>query len=209
MNVGNLYRVGIACWLNGQIGLIIKHYRVRTIAGGGAADQDFADELYSTFGPLLQPMMNEDAKFLGCSVRNISLIPPAAAVVSTGPPLDGTVVGGELPTQVSGIITLRTIHAGRRFRGRAYVPFPAEPFNDTDAKPTPAYMLLLDDVGIALTSPVLLGGGPDTATLDPCTLAQVAGVEATIISSTPRRAWATQRRRGTFGASNPETVPFV
>lgn len=211
---GEIYAAKIACWYNGQLGLSVRHYRVENVVGAADLDQAFADQLATEFAPLYAAVIGDEAVFLGCSVRNLSVLPAPAAVASTTGETPGTVASPQMPSQVSGIITLRTAFAGRSRRGRAYIPFPTQVHNDaaTD-RPTNAYMLLIAFIAVELrqTQSVALGGS--SADFVPIVLSQDADVPpspiyAFILGTTPQPAWATQRRRGTYGASNPRTIPL-
>src|SRR3546814_8120191 len=69
----------------------------------------------------------------------------------------GLFLGGDLlPGQVCGMVTKLTAAAGRRFRGRVYVPFPLETDND-GIVPSAAYVARINPVALAQISQITAG----------------------------------------------------
>lgn len=207
-DVNDVLRVILASWFDGQYGLNIRYYAVTAIGGDGLTEFALANALKTEFGPLYQPMLTDNALFLGVSVRNLTRTPAAAAVTSSGGSLTGTSGEEALPTQVSGIITLRSALAGRANRGRLYIPFPSEDDNDAETvRPTAAYIANATALANALAldfQPII---GADSVTMVPIIKPGGPTDRVPIISAIAREAWATQRRRGDYGARNPQTIP--
>lgn len=206
--INDFYRVIFASWYDGQYGLNIRYYKVTAIGGLGLDEPTIAQAFFLNFGILYQPLMNDDSVFLGCSIRNLTRVPAAAAVQSTGAGLTGTGGATPLPSQVTGIITLRSAFAGRSNRGRIYIPFPAAEANDADSdRPSGTYVTDAQVLGDNLASDFVPGVDPDTVTMVPVVKVADLPSLSPITSGVARQAWATQRRRGDYGARNPQTIP--
>lgn len=112
----------------------------------------------------------------------------------------GSGPAGPLPPAVAGLIRFRPIDPKSTARGRTYVPFPSEAFNDGEGKPTQAYLNLLSqlaalytvNVGISATGPV----GPfDPKLLDVRPVLRPWGAATMVLTASTAPGWGTQRRR--------------
>jgi hypothetical protein len=214
VTVNDFFEVKIACWQLGQLGLSIRHYIAENVIGAFDPTGPFATQLAVALAPDYAAVMNDTGFFLGVSARNMTALPAAAAVPSTTGETQGTIAGSPLPGQTSGIITLTTGLRGRSRRGRAYIPFPAAVFNDaaTDT-PSNAYQVLLASIAVTLRNTQNVVAGGSSVDLVPIVLSQDADTPpsplfAFITGTTVRAAWATQRRRGNYGAANPRVIPL-
>jgi len=197
-----------------QVGVLRHYWRQGVNTGTGPTQTQIAQALDTAISPPLKACMSNVAEYLGTKVYRIFPPPrtfPSDIFTSTGV---GGVVSAILPRQVRGIITLRTLLAGKRYRGRRYIPFPAQVSTDTDATPTGPYLTLLDTLGTALITPlVAVGSGGNTATMTPV-LVKLTYANHILQSYTfipfdtrySRNRWATQRRTGSYGP--PNVTPF-
>lgn len=188
-----------------QNALMVHHYRVTNQLGLGANDGDFADTIAALMGPPLKAAMTQNATYQGATVQVIHpiLTNPVASADGAGA---GTVIGDGLPTQTAGLITLRTEQAGRSYRGRKYVPFPAEGSSDTYGYPNAAYQALLSNIASVLILPRTETQGPDSSTMTPIVWSPKLQAGSVINGHVVRVQWATQRRRS---HSNRGDIPIV
>jgi len=204
--VGDKLEVVLVCRLGGQDGLIVRHYDVQAITGASLDISQVPDTISTDLGGPLKACMSDQAEYRGVRVRRLA---PGATDVFTsalgnGP---GTSASDVLPTQASGLISLRTGFAGRSKRGRAYVPFPSEAFNDADGHPTAAYKGLLNTFGTALRTNILAVVGADGVELDPVIRSKLLDSYFSITSHLVRAEFATQRRRSQINRGDLPPIP--
>lgn len=204
---GDIIEVRHVSHYDDQVGLNRRYFEVSNSAGGGITDQEAAGGLDGIAAPLYKACMAAAATYRGVSVQRALPAPRTVAVVSTANAGAGLNAGDVLPKQVSGLISLRTDFAGRAFRGRAYIPFPSEASNAADSQPVAGYITVLDNLAAYLIGAhIIAGGGGASATLTGVLWRPPAGVTYTYAQAISSNRWATQRRRGDYGAQNP--LPF-
>lgn len=193
------------CKTTDQIGLNIFHYKVTTINVLPSALSLLVDRLLVlNFDTAMRALISSAAEYRGLMTRILKPTLSVQFLDSRGAG-GGTVGGDLLPRQVSGLLSKRSAVAGRRKGGRFYVPFPGEDDNAATSVPTAGYVARLDTLGITLASQLNFG---------------LIGVAVPVIYQRPPRffpllydtrgiatirsnpAWATQRRRGSFGRVN-------
>lgn len=200
---GDILQVRFVAHCRDQVGQFIRHYGIDTLVGILYLE-DVAASLSASIGPLITPLMNNQAFYQGAMVRRIYPVPLSIEVEDNSASGNGTAGVQALPLQVSGIITLRTILAGRTHRGRAYIPFPAEDSNEGEGIPTVGYAANLETLGDKLDDTLTAGTVPNTCDLVPLIFHRSNPANPTnIVAHTTRRRWATQRRRGSYGQTNP------
>lgn len=209
-SVGDVVKVGLASWWSGQLGLNIRFYRVTAVTGADVTSQIVADDMEAIFRPLYAALMHNQAEWLGIAVRNISPNPLEAAAVSSALPEGGTAGADPLPSQTCGLIKLTTALAGRAKRGRAYAPFPATADSDADNSPLAGYLVKLQNLADALIATQAFAAGADAMTMKPLIFSIPNALQQQLVTGAViRDAWATQRRRGGLGQSNPKQIPLV
>jgi len=207
---GDVYETVFVVALGTQTALPRRHYRVAGMAGTGPTQTQIATAIDALIAPLIKPTLVITARYRGSMTARVFPVPRVVTSNITANAGDGIVAGDPLPGQVSGIITLRTLNAGRKYRGRFYVPFPGEADNAPTGVPTGSYQTALDTLGTALVQTIVgVGSGGNTANLEPVlakfTYAnhEVQSVQTFLLDSRiGRPRWATQRRRGNYGAQN-------
>lgn len=190
-----------------QLGLNVRHFRVSAVAGPGVTAQNIADALATLYGPLYAPLIGNSTSYFGTIVQKILPLPQAAAVQSIVASVPGTGGVDLMARQVSGIISIRTLLAGRSRRGRAYIPFPTETMNANPGAPTGGYTANLLALSSQMEQDTTVVSGGDTCTLRPVVWSRRLGIMTDVERCIPEAHWATQRRRGDFGRLNPN--PFV
>jgi len=149
--------------------------------------------------------LSVSAAFAGIGLDKLSTFPVPARVYASEFE-DGTVAGDPLPSQCAGLISWRTALAGKRNRGRTYMPFPAEADNAVTEFPSADYQARLQTLASTLENITLLNTEAGDIFLR-MQVNSVAGNTFTDVDGYLIRAkWATQRRRGQFG--RPNALPF-
>lgn len=202
---GDTWEVKVGCYCKGQAGINILHYDVQSVDGTPQTPEALALAADTIFAPLYKALLANDASYYGVAVKRVRPLTPTAIVVSAsliGP--GGAMNGGALPTQVSGIITKQGELEGRANRGRVYVPFPGDTFMDpTTSSPTAGYQTALIALKDTLIGDLNVGTLPNQTVLQPVIYDRLTGARRSIVSGRANQKWATQRRRGNYGAANP------
>lgn len=189
-----------------QAGLNVLHYYAGNKTGTGGNVEDIGDAMQTQLQIAYVPCMASAADFLGCSGRRVWPLNVTAEFFSTGIGSAGSGTGDVLPRQTCGLITKKSAFAGKREKGRVYIPFPSEGMNDSTGIPTTPYMTNLAGIANALDGIVTVGTITNFTDLTPVIYHRDLHVVSTIVQFLPKRRWATQRRRSSFGAAN--VLPF-
>jgi hypothetical protein len=208
MAVNDIYRITLGTQWGNQAGLMVSHWVTTAEDGNGASQQEIANKFDTEFRIPMLPLLHVGAFWYGAKAQKI--YPGGAAVpsLSTAPIAAGTGGLAGLPPQVSGLITLRTAFAGRAYRGRQYVPFPSEQASDdTTGRPTTAYNTALNGLAAKYVLEMVVGASPNVTRLRCGIFRRSNNTINYVLSTSSRGIWATQRRRGDFGRTNP-SGPF-
>ena len=207
MAIGDINQVRIVCRLMEQVSFNIRHYVVSAVTGTEATPTQKAFSIASALNNFYKDLLAVPAEFRGVGVQKIFPDPigvEGSNIDFVGPGLAGPEAN---PTQTAGLIRLLGAIGGRRGRGRAYIPFPAEVDNDATAVPTTNYVQRLQLLADRLAADVVVGAVPNTTTLSPVVVSRVGGMTFTSVTgATASVFWATQRRR-TRGRST-DVTPF-
>lgn len=180
---------------------------------GGVTDQDVANSLEANWNPLYIALINNNAEWRGVQVYTKPSTPgfPLAPVFNNGNPLNGTAGAVSLPKQTCGLIRYTSTNAGRQFRGRIYLPFPAATDNALDGAPSTGYLTRLSALATFLQNTFFLTDISGTKFI-PCIQViehgpfgkppQPPPIPSPILAWNSSNRWATQRRRGEFGRQN-------
>lgn len=207
-HAGDLVRVVIYSAMNNQVGENVLFFEVSPTGFVlGPTDADFATQLDSSHNAYKGILANT-ATYRGVTAQIFSPNIPFVAQIAnfhTGVGTGGTT---PLPTQVRGIITKRTVNAGRAFRGRLYAPFPPTIFSTSAGIPTAAYQTALSNM-IAVYAPtggIVLATSGGNATLFPILYNRKLKTTAFVTHYDFPLLFATQRRSGSYG--RPNVAPF-
>lgn len=120
----------------------------------------------------------------------------------------GTFGTDPLPGQVSGIITKRSADGSRKGRGRVYCPFPPLEACDAAGNPAVAYLAAMNAYATQVLDSQSVVGNAGTIVMKPVIANRpiLSGGFKEITSFVVRGRFATQRRRGDYGA--PNISPF-
>lgn len=209
MAVNDIIELRVFITFGQQTSINVRHLRVhQLIAAPEPPYADVAGHYSNLLGPLYRPLLATGASYRGTGARRIFPKPPAVEQFSVLQQGAGSVTGDVLPPQTTSLITLRTADAGRRFRGRIYVPFPGEADNSFNGTPSAAYISLLGNLASFFTQDqtITVGGG---SALYRHVIYHRVGLtppDTAITSTVARTVWATQRRRGGFGRPNASPI---
>src|SRR5215475_589959 len=202
----DIYQVKHVAFSGQQYAFIVRHWLVQNVTGTGMTDAALATAFDNLFAPLLKPLITASASYYGTQVQKIWPLPifiPAGTSANTG---IGTAAVNSLPKQTCGLISLRTAIAGRKGRGRLYVPFPSVGDDTAAGAPVAGYVTRLNTLGAQLNVAQTLGVAPNQVTLRSVVYHRALHTTDAIITCISSNLWATQRRRGDYGRVN--VAPF-
>jgi hypothetical protein len=201
--INDLYVVRLVTSMDLQTAINVRHYKVTAKVGTGATDAQIASAINTQFVATYRDMMSQAAVWRGVDVRRILPAPPGVPTAHVAL-ANGLVLADALPAQAAFVITLRTNFAGKRYRGRVYIAFPGESDNGPNGNPTAAAFARLDLLAVKFSQTLAgVGAGGNTNDIAPVVYSKKFGLQTTIIGTTSRDRWATQRKRGGHGRPNP------
>lgn len=210
--VGDVMQCVFWMQLGDQAGLNVRHWRVGALSTVGPNQMNrFSDAIAAGgFAASYKALLTNSASFVGFKVRRLQ--PTLSLEYSfTDGVGAGTAGNSPLPRQVTGFMRLRSMMPGRGLSGRIYVPFPDEADCQPNGKPEDAYMARLDALAANYIQQLNFGTGGvfypviykrPQLHLDPPVGYSMNDVRSVLTV----QAFATQRRRGTFGRTNPAPV---
>jgi hypothetical protein len=212
---GDIFEVVFHHHTNQQRGLIRRYYQVANVTGTGPTDAEIGIRFDTAFPPLLKALMATVGIYKGVKIAKVFPGLRQRGFVNTTSTGAGTVVGDLLPTQVRGIVTLRTAQAGPGFRGRAYMPFPCEADNSPLGVPIAGYVTRLTTLGAQLIlTQAAVGAAGNQCNLVPIIWhlpkdtpnLPINRQPFPLIEAVARTRWATQRRSGEYGRINVDEI---
>lgn len=208
LGLGDVIELKLFCTLKDQLSVNVLHYRVSATAGAIAiTDALAAAALDTKFAVRMKDLITSDAAYAGLTVQRIRPLaaPPVQNITGAGAGNGGA---PSLPRQVAGLIKKGTTLAGRKERGRIYLPFPGEPQSDGNPPvPTAGYQAALQTFADHMDDLVSVASGADSITLQPVLYHRATHTTSDVVFTVTRARWATQRRRGDFGQANKN--PFA
>jgi len=205
-----MVRVDFKSYSPSQLGMFSRHYTLSQTIGSGATMNlaDAVNAIDLLFTDAIVDLLQESTRLMFIDAQAYSIV---GGVVSDAPISDvfrkvvdepGITVGDLLPTQVSGIIALKTGLPGRNHRGRNYIPFPSEDDNVPIGKPEPGYVGRLQTLADAMSATVVVTSDAVEFALTPGIFSRAGLNIVNLALAIPEEKWATQRRRGNFGHPN-------
>lgn len=206
--VNDILKLRIGYYFSPQAGYTVLHYRIASITGGTSVDQQvLLDTFEAPRVASCKALLSAAATFIGMGLQRISPGTPPVEAVQTGNTGIGSVAGDAYARQVTGMVTKRTLFAGRRYRGRVYFPFPGEASGQADATPIAQYIAdLAAWSDLFLVTQALVPPGIANLQLQPCLWHRDIGLVTDVSDYIVRDKWATQKRRGSYGKE--DKVPF-
>lgn len=209
---GAVYELSIITRLDSQLGVNVHHYQVRRGIGTPGplpAQGTAARTLAKKLTPLYQALMTARADVYGVRMRNVDTTLGASEVIIKITDAPGASEGEPLPMQVAGLITRRSERSGPKGRSRTFVPFPPSSRNQFrlgEPRPSIAYLDRLDSLAQTLTGGTPLEEVPTVWSATFGLWSRRDLVFSTYVTVSARPVWATQRKRGNLGKTNP--LPF-
>lgn len=189
-----------------QISVNVLTYVCTAIAGTSETYGNGAIRFDVLIQASYKALLNNQAVYRGIGVRKIFPTPISieySTVVNAGV---GNAGASAMPKQDTGLLRKNTDRPNRKGRGRLYVAFPSISDNSSTSQPIAGYVTRLNALGTILSTNVLVGTAPNTATLKPVLWDRKLFQSTDIASMTGQVYWATQRRRGDYGKAN--SSPF-
>lgn len=198
LGLNDIVQVRVVSQAGTSVAINVRHYRVSAAVGPVPTEAQVATDLSSFWHNEYKAVIALAGQFRGVGVRHMRPSPPGLESFDIGLLGAGTVAGDRLPGQICGLITLTTQFAGRRYRGRVYLPFTGEAANDVTGVPTPAHVVNMQALAAKLIVPktTLAGGG--SITLTPIIWHRDIVAFSDIINYRVIARWATQRRRDDY-----------
>lgn len=207
MPIGDLLQVRMVCVCGEQTALNIRHYVITAIAGVERTRLQIVQDMDNAYAPLYKALMSNEAQYRGMDIKRLAPGVPTVSDATAANNGAGTLVSDVLPRQVCGVIGLKTALAGRKYRGRVYVPFPSESVSSVLGTPTAGHVTALGNLSAQLTAAFNSTQGLNTTTLAPVLLHKGSPPSwDNLTTGIVRGRFGTQRRRGSYGQPNP--VPF-
>lgn len=163
---GDIVRARVLCTCQTQNGINILHFRVLNSQGAGATDVQAALKLDQTLAPLYKPLISAAAVYVGVGLSIPSRIPATQETISVANGGAGTGGAVPCPGNVTGLITWKTANAGRKYRGRSYIPFPSVSEVASNGSVVPTYSTKLTNLINGLTVLITVGTAPNTCQLN-------------------------------------------
>jgi hypothetical protein len=207
--LNDLIHVRYWCTCGDQASVNTVHYRVFAVATPGPTDQDVANAMDALAGPAYKALLATDASYNGVQVGFDLLRPLPLTKFANSHFGPGTLTGPTMGRQLTGLIQLQTANAGPAFRGRIYIPFPPVGDDQSQGKPTLAYLALMSLLWTAISSDLVITGSGGSITITPVIFHRSATViprYTDVDANTISTKFATQKRRGSFGRVNTSPV---
>lgn len=198
------------CTAGGQAAVNTYGYECVSQAGAGATDVDFLAALTGTFSAFYKGLLPPNCSYDGLQgyfLKRAGLLPPPVNdVTGAGAGVTGTTC---IPRGMAGIMKYATNIRGPGGRGRVFLPFVSQNYQDTTALPTNAYQVFVNSFASFLLAPLIVGSGGNTVTMvwslihrkapDPITGHQITTAESA-------QKWGQMHKRGEYGRLNAAPI---
>lgn len=204
--IDDVYEIRLFSQLADQVAVNTWYYEIAAEAGTGASTEDIASAVDAAAHVNYKDLLTQDARYLGLTAQKIWPLPVTISSVKTTNAGFGTAPFDAIDTGACGVLKKITPLAGPRFRGRAFVPFPAKNFVLPGGVPSTLYTDLLAAHGNDMFGPITAGGGGNTADLRLVLYHRDLHTTTAISDFTPVKGFGQQHRRSFYGKQNP--APF-
>lgn len=200
--VNDVYKIrfGFSCFRT--TAYVVRHWIVTAVAGAGRTDAQIATAVDALGEPNFKNFLSVNARYEGTGVQKIFPLPATDEVVEAASAGIGSVAGDALPPQVAAVISLRSGLAGRRRRGRSYIPFGSENESTTEGFIGPTGLAALVGISDFLIDTIAITVGPDGVTLAPIVWSRSLLTSTLITNYRIRGSFGTQRRRSYLNAAD-------
>lgn len=193
MPVGDIYKLRYYVYASPVLAVCTMHFRVTVIAGTEGTQAQGASVFDSLIAAPLKNCISSQATYRGVYWQKIrpTVSVPSAATAGAGV---GNGTGGIMPPQVAGITSYKTAFAGRKFRGRNYIPFPAED-QCSGGAPSAGYITQIGALNFALLTDTTYGAAGNTTTVRPIVYHRQTATYDDITAAIVRPQFGVVRRR--------------
>jgi len=195
---GDILRVDFNMRVNVRVSMISLYYfAIKEVPGVALTDiPALAAALTTNVSVAMNDLMSDASEIVDASIKVIAPNENITDIYRYPIHVEGSVAGDLNPTQVAGLISLRTGRPGGSYRSRKYIPFSVETDNGVTGKPTTDYVARLNVLADAMIAVETITVGADTWTLTPQVYSKTADTTTPIYLSYGETFWASQRRRG-------------
>lgn len=206
LSVGDVLETLLVCRADPQFGINVRHYRVSLVGGSPATLADAVGAVEDYFHERYKAWLSASAQWWGAKMTRIkpTRSQPETAFVQRGVGDNGTDL---IPRQAAGVIKLKTDLGGRHGRGRMYIPFPPEEFNDASGDLEAAAITALQGIGNFADDTIAVSAGGRTASIVPVLYNRKTAAVTDINGFQERVKWGTQRRRSNI--NRPDADPLA
>ncbi len=204
VSTSDVLRLTVATYCRNQVGLNIVYFQM---FGPSAmcVMTDIATALDVSLATAYKAFIGQDAIYYGSSWQSITnfAFAPYQQTINQGM---GVTIGPSLPTQVTGLVSKYANLRGRHYRGRSYLPFIHEVFDSGLGNITAPGIAAMTGIANLILAPWPFLSSVDslTGTLNPICYDIKLGTNFGVLTNfSVRPKFATQRRRGDQGRTNP------
>lgn len=199
---GDIVLVTLVSKVNEQRAITGCHFLASGLVGVAPQYIDVAVYFDTNVTTDFKKLMSTAAKYLQTEVRRVYPLPATEAWTAQANNGIGTSATDLLPTQVCGLLKKKSDIAGRKHRGRMYLPFPGEGHNDGDGRPNGSYTGLLGTFGSTFltTHTVPTVGATGAIVLEPVIYHPTDHTVTKVTEAIVRYKWGTQRRRSDWSS---------
>lgn len=207
LSEGDIWLVKVFCFapVENQVSVNLFHYRCISQTGDPFSDAFFASSMDTNFGVLWRTILGTQDAYKGVTVQGIEPLPVTEYVTNGDNAGVGVLSAARAPSQTSLVVTKLTGFAGRKERGRTYMPFPPAEAVQSNGFPTVAYQTLCQAIGDQIAQTVTLTAIGSETKLIPVIYHGITSTPPKYSPISHCRAndlFGTQRRRGNYGANN-------
>lgn len=212
LNAGDLIQYRVWCLQAEQASVNTFYYLVSAPTGSPVTDLDGARTFDAAIASLYKAIMSTDASYRGVQANIVQRVPLPAAVFYNGSVGAGGEAPPDCPRQTCGLVSWQTQLAGRRYRGRFYMPFPSVGNVQTDGIPTAAYVTSLNNLASAIRNYNVITNVGATGNMAATLVIHHRPGKSPTPTVTPVSGqitsvkFATQRRRGSYGRANSSPI---
>lgn len=193
------------CQNQNQFSANVFNFRCDAVTGISVSHTVVMDQIDGVLAPLYKAILPTGSRYHGATFQLLSpdRLDRQYTIANAGA---GTLLGDALPTQVAGVLNLKTGIASRFAQGRLYFPPCGEGDNTLTATPSAAYKAGINAIGAALTGGLTIASGGDSCDVTWCIFSRESNILTPVTTVTPRPNWGTQRRRSSI--TRPDVAPF-
>lgn len=170
-------------------------FRIYDSLLAGVSEVEVASHWFTVMDTHYSSLMTGSAALSEVRCQKVWPLPVSAGAIHVGVGTPGIRGVDALPAQVSLCVTLKTALAGRKNRGRIFLPFFDESDNTAAGAPSAGIQGVCAVACNEFVGAEFIPGGGGSCNMQPVIWTRANPVAADITSLTVRNRWKTQRRR--------------